>query len=57
MASASPKPKYIYELPYIPQRDLANILDDNNQWKELGTLKIQLLGLNLLFTVLFACLQ
>ncbi|XP_046439837.1 serine/threonine-protein kinase pelle-like isoform X2 [Daphnia pulex] len=36
MASASPKPKYIYELPYIPQRDLANILDDNNQWKELG---------------------
>ncbi|XP_059351028.1 serine/threonine-protein kinase pelle-like isoform X2 [Daphnia carinata] len=36
MAWASPKPKYIYQLPYIPQRDLALILDDNNQWKELG---------------------
>nr|CAG4636872.1 EOG090X03DI [Ceriodaphnia reticulata] len=36
MASASPRPKYIYDLPYLPQRDLALILDDNNQWKELG---------------------
>lgn len=29
--------KYIYDLPYQPRRDLARILDDNNQWKELGT--------------------
>jgi hypothetical protein len=42
MASASPKPKYIYELPYNVQRDLALILDDNHQWKELGTLFVKL---------------
>ena len=30
------KPKYIYQLPYLALRDLGRILDDNNQWKELG---------------------
>ena len=30
------KPKFIYQLPYLALRDLGRILDDNNQWKELG---------------------
>lgn len=34
--SSQLKYNYVYDLPYLPLRDLARILDDNNQWKELG---------------------
>ena len=36
--SSQLKYNYVYDLPYLPLRDLARILDDNNQWKELGKL-------------------
>jgi len=39
--SSQRKPRYIYELPYLPHRDLARILDDSNQWKDLGILFLQ----------------
>ena len=41
--SSHRKPRYIYELPYLPHRDLARILDDNNQWKDLGILFLQII--------------
>lgn len=32
---------YIYEMPYLPRRDLCYILDQNNKWEELGAVHMR----------------